>query len=69
MEDPEAEKVEAVTDKAAEEVDEVVEKIEETVVKFLVEAPEVEEVEGPVIESKPQQDTRLSLGRGGYWQT
>ena len=23
-----------------------------------------EEVEGPVVESRPQQDTRLSLGRG-----
>ena len=28
-----------------------------------------EEVEGPVVESRPQQDTRLSLDRGSYWQS
>ena len=54
--------IEAVPDKAVEEVDEVVEKIEETVVELLVEALEVEEI----FRQRPQQDTRLSLGRGGY---
>ena len=55
VEDPEAEKVEAVTDKAAEGV-------EEPVVEPSVEALEA----GEIFRQRPQQDTRLSLGRGGY---
>ena len=49
----EAEKAdEAIRDKAAEE-------------SRLYVRP-LKEVEGPVVESRPQQDTRLSLGRGSY---
>ena len=50
--------VEAILDK----VDEVVEIVEETVVELLVEALEVKEI----FRQRPQQDTRLSLGQGGY---
>ena len=58
VEETVVELVEAVPDKAVEEVDEVVEKIEETVVELLVEALEVEEI----FRQRPQQDTRVSLG-------
>ena len=73
MEDPEAERVEAVLDKAAEGVEEPVvepsveavldkaaEGVEETVVELRVEALEA----GEIFRQRPQQDTRLSLGQG-----
>ena len=55
--------VEAVPNKVVEKADEVVEKVKETVVESPVEALGVEKKKFFV--KRPQQDTRLSLGRGG----
>ena len=54
----------AVCDKAAGGDGAVLNKAAEGVEAVLDRA--AEEVEGPVVESRPQQDTRLSLGRGNY---
>ena len=58
--------VEAILDKAAEGVKAVLDKaaggVEEPIVEPSVEALEA----GEIFRQRPQQDTRLSLGQGGY---
>ena len=63
--DKAGEEIEVIRDKAGEGIEAIIGKAGEGIEAVLNTA--TEEVEGPRVESRPQQDTRLSLGRN--WQS